>query len=741
MFMIFMRPKSSTRGGPYRPYPIHFGEIRKNWKLFMSGHHHPRAHFALNPITTCLMAACFLSHPLAHAADEAALGTVVVSGSRTPTDSYELPYSVDAVTGEDITQGQLGVNASESLMSVPGLVVQNRQNYAQDLQISVRGFGARAAFGVRGVKLIADGIPATNPDGQGQVATFNLDVADRIEVLRGPFSTIYGNHAGGVIQLFTRDPAPTPQISGRVIGGSFDTFKFGIGAEGTKNDVGYLLDLSHFETDGFRDHSDAVRDQAFAKLLFKPDEDSKLTIVASSLNQDDTKDPKGVSWDTFKTDPKAVEQIALDYDTRKDISHAQAGATYARNVGPHKLEVSAYAGQRHVMQVLSIPWQAQQFNTTSSGGIVDFDRQFAGFGARWTHNIELGDDLLSITAGVDYDWMQDDRQGYENYLGFGTVLGVRGDLRRDERDTLSSIDPYIQANYETGRWTFSGGLRHSRVNFDVEDNFLSNGDDSGDQTYSRTTPTVGVLFRATEDLHLYASAGTGFETPTFGEVSYSSGTGTLNLGLKPSTSEQYELGVKAKLPHQTRLNAAIFQINTENEVVVASSSGGRTVYQNAGKTLRQGLEIALDSQLTKAISARASFTQLRAVYDEGFESNGNTVDEGNRIPGIPATTVYAEVAYAHPVGVKAALEGIYRSKVEVNDMNDDRAAPAYTLVNLRFTAEQKRGPWTLGQMLRLDNLFDREHIGSVVVGDSNGRYYEPGPGFAWYAGVNATYGF
>jgi len=707
----------------------------------MSGQHHSRAYFTLKPVFTALAAACLLPASPVLGADTAALGTVVVTGSRTPTDSYELPYSVDAVNGDDITRGQLGVNASESLISVPGLVVQNRQNYAQDLQISVRGFGARSAFGVRGVKLIADGIPATNPDGQGQVATFNLDVADRIEVLRGPFSTIYGNHAGGVIQLFTRDPSQQPKISARVIGGSFDTFKIGLGAEGTKNNVGYLLDLSHFETDGFRDHSDASRDQAFAKLLFKPDEDSKLTLVASSLNQDDTKDPKGVTWETYKTDPKLVEQIALDYDTRKDLSHAQAGATYERNIGPHKLEVSAYAGQRHVMQVLSIPWQAQQFNTTSSGGIVDFDREFAGFGGRWTHNIELGDDVLSITGGVDYDWMQDDRKGYENYLGFGSVLGVRGDLRRDEVDTLTSIAPYIQASFETGAWTFSGGVRHSRVEFDVNDKFLSNGDDSGNQTYSRTTPTLGVLYRATEHVHLYASAGTGFETPTFGEVSYSSGTGTLNLGLKPATSEQYEIGVKALLPHKTRLNAAVFQVNTKNEIVVASASGGRTVYQNAGKTLRQGVEIALDSQLTQAVSARASFTHMRAIYDESFVSSGNTVDDGKRIPGIPATTLYSELAYAHPMGIKAAIEGIYRSKVEVHDQNVDRAAPSYALFNLRVTAEQKVGPWTLGQMLRFDNIFDREHIGSVVVGDGQKRYYEPGPGFAWYAGVNATYAF
>jgi iron complex outermembrane receptor protein len=671
--------------------------------------------------------------------DAAALDPVVVTGSRTATQSFELPYAIDVVGGEDITAGQLGVNASEALLAVPGLVVQNRQNFAQDLQISVRGFGARSAFGVRGVKLIADGIPASNPDGQGQVATFNLDMADRIEVLRGPFSTVYGNHAGGVIQLFTRDPGERPELGLRFLGGSFNTWKAGIGAEGTRGGIGYLLDASRFETDGFRDHSKARRDQQFAKLVTRPDEDSKLTVVASGLRQDGTEDPKGVSWDTYAADPRAVERVALDYDTRKDIDHAQAGASYTRNIGPHRLEVTAYAGQRSVMQVLSIPKGAQGA-ATSSGGVVDFDRDFAGVGARWIHNIELGDDLLTLTGGVDYDWSEDARRGYENFIG--NTLGVVGNLRRDETDTLTSIDPYIQANLEHGPWSFSAGLRHSRVRFEVDDHYLANGDDSGSQTYSRTTPALGVVYRVSDALNLYASAGRGFETPTFGEVSYSSGSGTLNLGLKPSRSEQLEAGLKARLGRSTRLNAAIFQISTEDEIVVASASGGRTTYQNAGTTLRQGIELAIDSQLTDAIRARGSFTHLRAIYDEAFTSGGDTIPEGKRIPGIPATTLYGELAYKHAgSGVTTALEGIYRSRVHVHDANTDRPAPGYTLFNLRVSAEQTAGDWTLGQLLRVDNIADRKHVGSVVVGDAQQRYYEPGAGVAWYAGVSAKYGF
>ena len=691
---------------------------------------------ALRPLAALLLAGLGAG---AHAADDTLLNPVVVTGSRSATESFELPYAIDVVDRQAITAGQLGVNASEALSGVPGIVVQNRQNYAQDLQISVRGFGARAAFGVRGVKLLADGIPASNPDGQGQAATFNLDMAERIEVLRGPFSTVYGNHAGGVIQLFTRDPAARPSLSARVLGGSFGTYKIGLGAEGTRNGVGYLLDVSHFDTDGFRDHSAATRDQAYAKFTAAPDADSQLTLTANGLRQNGTQDPKGVKWATYNTDPKAVEQIALDYNTRKDLEHAQAGATYVRRFGAHRLEVQAYAGQRSVLQYLSIPAGAQGA-PTSSGGVVDFDRDFFGVGGRWIHNTEIGDDVLTLTAGLDYDWAEDDRQGYNNFVG--STLGVRGILRRDETDTISSTDPYIQASYDSGPWTLSAGLRHSRVRFEVKDDYLSNGDDSGSQTYSRSTPALGLVYRLSPAVNLYASAGAGFETPTLGEVSYSSGSGTLNLDLKPSRSQQFEVGAKARIGADTRLNAAAFQIHTDDEIVVASSSGGRTTYQNAGSTLRQGVELALDTRLNRQLTAKASFTHMRAVYDEAFMSGSTTVDAGKRLPGIPATTVYGELAWK-PLGegFTAAIEGQYRSRVEVEDTNTDRAAPAYALFNLRLTAEQKHGDWTFGQMLRVDNLFDRQHVGSVVVGDAQQRYYEPGPGTAVYAGLSASYGF
>ncbi|WP_415258993.1 TonB-dependent receptor family protein [Thauera phenylacetica] len=682
-------------------------------------------------------------------AEAVALNPVVVTGAPTATESFELPYSVDSVDLRANQAGNLGVNASEALAGVPGLVIQNRQNYAQDLQISVRGFGARAAFGVRGVKLIADGIPATNPDGQGQAATFNLDTAERIEVMRGPFATVYGNHAGGVIQLFSRKGEGDPRVRASVLGGSWGTTKFGIGAEGEKNGVGFVLDASRFDTDGYRDHSKTRRDQGFAKLTLNPDEDSTLTLVANGLRQPETEDPLGLTWDRYQLDPRSVEPEALAYNTRKSIHHLQGGATYERRFGDDRLELTAYTGRRRVTQYQSIPFDVQG-SPRHAGGVIDFDRDFYGMGARWIDRSDLAGGSLTVTAGLDYDRSEDDRRGYENFIALvpaGQLLGVKGMQRRDEINTVTSLAPYAQLTFAQGPWQWSAGVRHTKVRFKVEDHYIVTGnpDDSGRLEYSRTTPTLGVTYALSEATNLYASLGTGFETPTLGEIAYQTPQSGFNFGLQPSRSKQAEIGIKTFVTDNTRVNLALFSIRTKNEIVVADSLGGRTSYMNATETSREGVEIAAESELARDWSARAALTWMTAEYDEGFEtrSRGNVtqIPAGNRIPGIPALTAYAELAWKPLAGLELAGEALYRGKVYVNDLNDKPRAPAYTLFNLRLSAEQRQGPWTFGQLLRVDNVFDRKHVGSVVVGDSNGRYYEPGPERSVYAGVSASYRF
>ncbi len=666
--------------------------------------------------------------------------TVVVSATRTERASFDVPAAIDVLDTERIREGQLRINASESLAAVPGLVAQNRQNYAQDLQISSRGFGARSAFGVRGIRLITDGIPASMPDGQGQAATFNLDMADRIEVLRGPFSAIYGNHSGGVIQLFTREGLGRPTLESSASSGSDGTYKVDFSAQGTASGLGYALDSSRFHTDGYRDHSAATREQAHAKLTIRLDSGGKFTLVANGLRQKDTQDPLGATWTTWSRDPRAGEidntdtaspkrTLAARYDTRKSIDHQQAGAIWEQALGSGtKLQLSAYAGNRQVIQYQAFS-RAFQAPATQSGGVVDFDRDFHGGEARWQREVTLNGGKLTATAGIEYARSVDDRKGYENFNG--PAFGVKGRLRRDEDDIVSSVDPYAQVEWRGERWQFIAGLRHSHMRVAVDDRFTSNGDDSGALRYSKTTPLAAVLYRLKPTLNLYASAAEGFEAPTLNELFYSPGGGGFNFGLSPARSKHVEAGLKSVLAHDVRVDAAVFEVRTSGELLVDAASGGRTSYRNAGRTQRKGAELALDAALGAGFSSRVALTSLRATFDNGA-----------RLPGVPRANAFAELAWRERAGRwRVALEAIASGKVYAEDSNQERAAPGYGLLNLRLTAAQEAGAWRISEFARLNNLADKQYIGSVIVGDANKRFYEGAPGRHWALGAGAQYRF
>ena len=415
------------------------------------------------------------------------------------------------------------------------------------------------------------------------------------------------------------------------------------------------------------------------------------------------------------------------------------------------MQVSTYAGQRSTTQYQSIPVGTQMSSARQSGGVIDFDREFAGLAGRWTGRFGLAGGRLTTTVGFDYEQATDDRQGYENFVGSGApancvanICGVTGRLRRNEEDRVATFDQYAQAEWQGNRWTFSGGLRHSRIAFRVDDRYRNgvNGDDSGRVTYDKTTPTVAAMYRVTDTLNVYASAARGFEAPTFNEMFYSSGGGSFNFSLKPATSTHYEVGAKAMLGASSRLDVALFEIKTQDELVVLSSTGGRTAYQNAGKTERVGMEVAFNSRWGEQVSSRLAYTFLDAHYAENFSTSGGVVSAGSRLPGIAAHNLFGELAWRHTSsGLHAAVEGILRDKVYVEDSNLRQAAPGYAIANLRVGIDRKYGPLSLRGFVRLDNVFDRQYVGSVIVGDSNNRFYESAPGRNWLAGVSARYAF
>lgn len=683
---------------------------------------------------------CAATSVHAQATPPTLLPEVTVSATRVEHESFDLPVSIDAVGGRVIREDNPQVNLSEALNRVPGVVVQNRQNYAQDLQISSRGFGARATFGVRGLRLIADGIPATMPDGQGQAASFNLSSAQRIEVMRGPFSSLYGNASGGVIQIFTADGPPEPTLSGGLYAGSYDTSKIGLQYGGTRGAFNYLIDASRFDTDGYREHSAARRDHLNAKMKLDAGPRGRFTFVANSLDQPETQDPLGLTATQVAQDRRQAGTNALAFNTRKSVTQSQAGVVYDLPLSSRDtLQARLYGGDRQVTQYLAIPLIFQGA-PTHSGGVVDLDRGYGGAGLRLTRETKLADAPLLVSAGVDYDRMAERRKGYINNFG------VAGELKRDEDDTVTNTDFYAQAEWALApRWNVLAGVRHSRVEFESRDYFVAAGnpDDSGTVDFVRTTPVAGVTFRLAPNVNVYANAGKGFETPTFTELAYRPGGATgLNFALKPARSTHYEAGVKALVGTASRVNVALFRIDVKDEIVVNSSSGGRTDFRNAAQTRREGLEVLWESRFARAFEAAIAYTLLDAKFREPFTSGGTAfVTAGNRLPGVPPYTLFGELVWRHaPSGFHAAVEGRRNGKVYVNDANSEFAA-AYTVWNLRAGFEQRGRNWRLAEFVRVDNATDHRYIGSVIVSEANGRFYEPAPERNVLIGVNAELKF
>ncbi|WHZ18177.1 MAG: TonB-dependent receptor [Rhodanobacteraceae bacterium] len=671
------------------------------------------------------------------------LPTLVVTATRIPVPAFDVPASVSAVAIGNPEADTPGINASKYLRGVPGVMARDRQNYAQDEQISIRGFGSRSTFGVRGVRLYTDGIPATMPDGQGQVSNFDFGGADRIEVLRGPFSALYGNSSGGVIQIFTADGSHPPEILGSFGSGSNDAWRADIGARGTHGGFGYNLDLSGFRTDGYRDHSRAQRINGNAKLDFKVGSGGKLTVLLNTVSLPEALDPQGLTWAQFQADPRQASPSALQYDTRKSVHQWQGGAVYTQRLGAHQsVRALVYYGQRGIQQFLSVPVGAQK-NPLNSGGVVNLATIYKGTDLRWTWTGELAARPLDLAVGVACDDEAQHRNGYENFVG-GT-LGVIGALRRDEQDNVYDVDEYAQGTWKfADPWSLTLGARHSAARFRSMDFYVTgkNPDDSGRVAYGATNPVAGLLFRASDAWHLYASWGEGFETPTFSEIGYRPNDRSgLNFDLRPARSHNGEIGSKWRFGGGGAMDVALFTANSRNEIAVLSSSGGRTTYQNVGRSRRRGAEVGLQLPLGDLWQLNVAYTYLDARFRDAFGNcggpSGCQVPAGTRMPGVPRQMLHVGARWGGDAGWHAGASIDAAGAVTADDAGT-LVAPGYAIagVDAGFVVNTQR--WRIAPFMRIDNLFDRKYIGSVIVNQANGGSFEPAPGRSFWLGVDVT---
>ncbi|HAV5431614.1 TPA: TonB-dependent receptor [Acinetobacter baumannii] len=684
-----------------------------------------------------------ISSPLVWAedlnSDVAKLPTLHVEATRTDTGYLQTPASVFRIEAPQVDSSSQ-VNLTEVVKGIPSLQIRNRENYAQDLQLSMRGFGARSTFGVRGIRLYVDGIPATMPDGQGQTSNIDLSSLDHVEVLTGPFSSLYGNSSGGTILTSTKEGQGKDSIELSYSGGSHDKSRAGLvlqgGAKGA-NEPSYVISSSYFDTDGYREHSGAEKVLNNAKLSWNLDDGSKINWVTNyvKIHADD---PQGLTHDQWNANPKQQVPFLKQFNVRKDIEQTQTGMTWSKPINDkNELYAMAYLGNRQVTQYQSIPKSTQDASINHAGGVIDFERNYYGADFRWTGKELLPNTTLSV--GVALDAMDEDRKGFENFnlVNGQPSYGVKGNLRRDEDNTLWNIDPYLQASWQfLPTWRLDTGVRYSNVHYKSEDNYLSNGDDSGKTDYDKVLPSVALSWQILPELMAYVSYAKGFETPTFTEMAYRpDGQSGFNFDLTASTSDTYETGLKS----QNQLGdftLAVFQTKTKDDIVSAGNSNGRSTFRNADKTLREGVEFAWNKKLWRDLIATASYSYLDATFDADIPALGNIaqISSGNAIPGIAKNQAYASLAWQPSHGLYGGVDVQYMDKVYVNDTNSD-AAPSYSVTSANVGYAWVIGDWKVNSFARVDNLFDKKYAGSVIVNDGNSRYFEPADGRNWSAGL------
>jgi len=662
--------------------------------------------------------------------------TIVITGSGAEQRAFDTPFAVSVVDAQALRDAGPMVNLSEALVRVPGLVVKLRNNYAQDLQISSRGFGARATFGVRGMRLYSDGIPAAGPDGQGQVSHFDLAGAERVEVLRGPFSALYGSSSGGVISLVSKAPT-ADEVQLGADAGSDGLRQARLGVAAVWND-GFSLraTLSAFEVDGFRPQSHARRTLGNLRLGWEGEAD-RVVLVVNAIDQP-AQDPLGLTREQFDADPGQTAVQATQFNTRKQLTQQQAGLQWQHRfaqAGPlQRAALALYGGRREVTQWQSIP-PPTQANPLQPGGVIDFDRVYGGADLR----LHWRWDGLRVVAGAAGDRQQEDRRGFENFIGSGATqqLGVTGRLRREEDNHARNRDLFVQAELELpAQLNASAGLRRSRLRITSADRFLANGDDSGVLRFGDTTPVAALRWQPRADWALYASTGRGWETPTFNELVYRpDGQPGFNTALRAQRSRQWEVGSKWRTPALgLAIEAALFTADTQDEISVQTNAGGRSTFGNVGRTRRQGAELSAQWRISPAWRALLAATLLDAQYRDAFlvcagvpcAAPSVPVAAGARIAGTVPRSVYAEAAWT-PGALEVAFELHGQGRQPVNDANSDFAA-GHGLLALRARWQQAIGPGRLELLGRVDNLADRRTAGSVIVGESNRRFFEPAAG-------------
>lgn len=652
-------------------------------------------------------------------AQETDLQPIIIEATRVEKNTQEIPAAITTVGQDKIQQGTQLLGLDESLGAVPGLFFLNRYNFAQDLRASIRGFGARSNFGIRGIKIIVDGIPETLPDGQGSIDGVDIGSARQISVIRGPASSLYGNASGGAILIETENGPVIPFIESGLSLGSFDYQKLNIKAGGEAEQLNYLFNITDTTIDGYREHSEFENTQLNGRFEYSLSNTASLTTTIHHTDQPIANDPGGINAADAAANPEQARMQNLTFDAGEALLQTRIGLLYKKKLDTRRdFETRIYNTDRDFSTKL--PFQ--------DSGAVELDRNFIGGGVKYTVKGEVGNRPNRLLLGIDYDRQDDDRQRFDNNQG---VLGAQ---TFDQNELVTSMGIFLQNETRLNDYAeLTVGARYDEVTFDISDEFLADGDDSGKVTFDQLSPMIGISIKQSEDTSLYATISEAFETPTTTEFA-NPGGGGFNQALEPQESTNYEIGLKT-LTNSYRFELALFHIEVENEITPfeLATQPGRTFFENAGASTRDGLEISYARQLTQQVKLSGAYTYSDFVFERFTDVNGNVFD-GNTLPGIPQDVLHLGLSWFGGDGFYADLDITNNGEIFADNANQTEVDSSL-VTNIRIGHNGFYDDWEVSSYLGVNNLSDEQYNSNIRINAFGGRFFEPAPERNAYIGV------
>ena len=621
------------------------------------------------------------------------LNEVEVSALRAKVNTFNAPLSLSV---EAISPNWAGPSRSlqEYLAAIPGVFTLNSSNYAQDLRISMRGFGARAGFGIRGIKLIVDGIPETTPDGQGQLDNLPLNLIREISVIRGPSALRFGNASGGVIAINTQSPGGEIPNSVSLLTGGFGQRQLSITNGFGDNKNSYLLHFTSQKIEGFREHS-AVENNLFNfRSNHKLTDKTKLSLQLNHVSSPIAQDPGGLTLEEFQTKPLAARTLNVSYTAGERLTHSKVGVSIISQISAKTFlnTYGFYSGR-----------DFDAFLPFENGGVVDLNRAYGGQGSSLEHT--AGD--LKFQIGYDWASQNDHRQRYEN------LKGTIGEQTLNQNEIFNALGGYLITQWQKNNWTLSGGLRYDQNVLSLEDRFLTNGNASDEINLNALSPQIGLAY-SLNSISFFGGYSSAYETPTLSELSATAdGKGGFNNDLNIQQARQIELGIRYQ---KSKLQGSLvwYTIATQNDILPYESASfpSQTLYQNIGKTLRTGIEWEANYQPSSSLSIQANYNSASNTFRNGEFKN-------NELPGIAKDFGLLSISKRLSKKMGISYKKIYRGVILVSNENS-MSIPKMSVDHLDLVWSVRKVTLTGG----IQNLFDKTYSDNIRINAFSGRYYE-----------------